>query len=134
MLDQRGRTTASDNTLVTHDFSLYSIVMWKTTIIPKHQRRELHKGIDKMKIQVYTIKITEAAEKRLKRFDKDIQKRFASKIRKLSKNPEIHGKPLRKPLHGCWELRFEKSFRIIYTINRAAKTVTIEAIKHKDEF
>ncbi|OFV67326.1 MAG: plasmid stabilization system [Candidatus Syntrophoarchaeum caldarius] len=85
-------------------------------------------------MNTYTIKIKEAAEKRLKRYDKEIQRRFASKIRKLSENPEVHGKPLRKPLHGYWELRFERRFRIIYTINHAEKTVTIEAIKHKDEF
>lgn len=37
-------------------------------------------------------------------------------------------------LHGYWELYFERSFRIIYTIDFKEKIVTIEAIKHKKEF
>lgn len=32
-------------------------------------------------MNTYTIKIKEAAEKRLKRYDKEIQRRFASKIK-----------------------------------------------------
>lgn len=82
----------------------------------------------------FTIKIEEPAEKRLRRYDKEIQKRFATKIRKLRENPEIHGKPLRGVLHGSWELYFERRYRIIYTIDHEEKTVTIEAIKHNDEF
>ena len=58
---------------------------------------------------------------------------FAAKIRKLKENPGIHGKPLRGALHGYWELYFENKFRIIYTIDPNEKTVTIEAIKHKNE-
>jgi addiction module RelE/StbE family toxin len=82
----------------------------------------------------FAIKIKEPAEKRLKKYDNDIQKRFATKIRKLRENPAIHGKPLRGVLHGYWELYFERRYRIIYTIDYQEKTVTIEAIKHKDEF
>lgn len=80
------------------------------------------------------IKITEPAERRLMKFDKEIQRRFANKIRKLRDNPDVHGKPLRGKLHGYWELKFENKFRILYTINSQEKTVTIEAVKHKDEF
>ena len=83
---------------------------------------------------VYTIKIKEPAEKRLRRYDKEIQKRFARKIRKLKDTPDLHGKPLRGMLHGYWELYFERSFRILYTIDYERKVVTIEAIKHKNEF
>jgi addiction module RelE/StbE family toxin len=85
-------------------------------------------------MNTFTIKIKEPAEKRLRKYDNDIQKRFATKIRKLRENPEIHGKPLRGVLHGYWELYFERRYRIIYTIDSQEKTVTIEAIKHKDEF
>ncbi len=85
-------------------------------------------------MNTFTIKIKEPAEKRLRKYDNDIRKRFATKIRKLRDNPEIHGKPLRGVLHGYWELYFERRYRIIYTINSQEKTVTIEAIKHKDEF
>ena len=56
------------------------------------------------------------------------------KSENLRENPEIHGKPLRGELHGYWELYFERKYRIIYTIDYPEKTVTIQAIKHKDEF
>jgi len=81
----------------------------------------------------YTISIKEPAEEWLKKYDKNIQQRFANKIRKLKENPELHGKPLRKPLHGYWEIYFEKKFRIYYTIDMVNHIVYIEAIKHKDE-
>ena len=82
----------------------------------------------------FTIRIKEPAEDWLKKYDKEIQKRFSMKIRKLKEHPEIHGKPLRKPLHGYWELYFEKKFRIMYSINFNDHIVYIEAIKHEDEF
>jgi mRNA-degrading endonuclease RelE of RelBE toxin-antitoxin system len=69
----------------------------------------------------------------VKKYDKNIQQRFANKIRRLKESPELHGKILRKPLHGYWEIYFEKKFRIYYTINRVNYIVCIEAINHKDE-
>jgi mRNA-degrading endonuclease RelE of RelBE toxin-antitoxin system len=81
----------------------------------------------------FLIKIKDPAEEWLKKYDKNIQQRFANKIRKLNENPELHGKPLRTPLHGYWELYFEKKFRIYYTIDNINHIVYIEAIKHKDE-
>jgi len=83
---------------------------------------------------MYKIMITETAAKWLKKSDKEIQRRFAFKIRKLGENPETHGKPLRAQLNGYWELYFERKFRIIFTIDYQRKIVTIEAIKHKTEF
>jgi len=80
----------------------------------------------------FSIQIKEPAEKRLRKFNKNVQERFAAKIRKLKENPDIHGKPLRGRLHGYWELYFENKFRILYTIDHNEKTVTIEAIKHKN--
>ncbi len=82
----------------------------------------------------FSIKIKSPAARWLKKYDREIQKRFANKIRKLKENPDLHGKPLRGKLHGYWELYFEKRFRILYTIDYKEKVVTIEAIKHKDEF
>ncbi|VVB87687.1 ParE toxin of type II toxin-antitoxin system, parDE [uncultured archaeon] len=82
----------------------------------------------------FTIKINEPAEKWLRKYNREIQKRFATKIRKLKENPNLHGKPLRGSLHGYWELYFENKFRILYTIDYEEQTVTIQAIKHKDEF
>jgi len=81
----------------------------------------------------FSIQIKEPAEEWLKKYDKNIQQRFANKIRKLKEHPELHGKPLRTPLHGYWELYFEKKFRIYYTIDMVNRIVYIEAIKHKDE-
>lgn len=82
----------------------------------------------------YTLRIKESAEEWLKKYDRNIQRIFVKKIQKLSETPELHGKPLRTPLHGYWELYFEKSFRIIYPIDYENSVVYIEAIKHKDEF
>ena len=82
----------------------------------------------------YSIRIKEPAEEWLKKYDKNIQRHFVKKVWKLSENPELHGKPLRTPLHGYWEIYFEKSFRIIYTIDFENSIVSIEAIKHKDAF
>jgi mRNA-degrading endonuclease RelE of RelBE toxin-antitoxin system len=79
----------------------------------------------------FTIRIKDPAEEWLKKYDKNIQHRFANKIRKLKEHPELHGKPLRKPLHGYWELYFEKKFRIYYTIDIVNHIVNIEAIIHK---
>jgi mRNA-degrading endonuclease RelE of RelBE toxin-antitoxin system len=82
----------------------------------------------------YEILITEPAERRLKKFDKEIQKRFAERIRKIKENPMLFGKPLRNVLAGYWEVYFEHRFRIIYTVDIEKKIITIEAIKHKDDF
>ena len=82
----------------------------------------------------YDIEIKEPAETKLKSFDKEIQRRFAKRIEKLATNPQAFGKPLRSVLAGYWEAYFEKSFRIVYTIDENSNKITIEAIKHKDEF
>ena len=42
-------------------------------------------------MNTFTIKIKEPAEKWFKRYDEEIQKRFATKIRKLRENLEVHG-------------------------------------------
>jgi mRNA-degrading endonuclease RelE of RelBE toxin-antitoxin system len=63
-----------------------------------------------------------------------LQRRFFNKIEKLKDYPSIYGKPLRWPLAGKWEIRFEKRWRIVYTINERDKRVDIVAIWHKDEF
>ncbi len=79
----------------------------------------------------FSIRIKDPAEEWLKKYDKNIQQRFANKIRKLKEHPELYGKPLRKPLHGYWEIYFEKKFRIYYTIDMVNHIVYIEAIIHK---
>ncbi len=82
----------------------------------------------------YEIIIPEPIEKEIdKRFDKELIKRFHKKMQKLSIAPDVYGKPLRAPLTGIWEIRFEVRYRILYTINYEKKFVTIMGIKHKDE-
>ncbi|MBS3055809.1 MAG: type II toxin-antitoxin system RelE/ParE family toxin [Candidatus Aenigmarchaeota archaeon] len=83
---------------------------------------------------IYNIYIKDPAIKKLKSFDKELQRRFAKRIDKLATNPQAFGKPLRSVLAGYWEIYFEKSFRIVYTIDENSKKISIEAIKHKDDF
>ncbi len=82
----------------------------------------------------YEIEIMPAVKKDLKSFDRELQKRFFRKIEKLKDHPDIYGKPLRWPLAGKWELRFERRWRIIYVINEEKKAVQILALLHKDDF
>ncbi len=81
----------------------------------------------------YQVEITKPVEKRLKKFDKSIQKIFAKKIDKIKTNPKIFLKPLRSDRRGQWQYYFEKSFRILFKVNEKDRTLTIEAIKHKNE-
>ena len=81
----------------------------------------------------YAISLTATVEKQLSKLNKELNRRFFNKIEKLSDAPEA-GKPLRSPLNGYWELYFEKSFRVLYTVDNKSKIVTIMAIRHKDEF
>jgi len=83
---------------------------------------------------VYDIIISPVAQDDLKRFDLELQKRFFNKIEKLKEFPALYGKPLRRPLAGKWELRFEKRWRIVYAIDEMQNQVKIIAIWHKDEF
>lgn len=82
----------------------------------------------------YNIIVSPTAEEDLKRFDLELQRRFYNKIEKLKEYPAIYGKPLRWPLTGRWELRFERRWRIVYIIDEQNKQVKIVAIWHKDEF
>lgn len=81
----------------------------------------------------YQVEVLEVCQKRVRKLDKEIQERFIKRTRRLAEDPK-QGKPLRNELHGYWELYFEKSFRILYTIDNENQKVVIEAIKHKDEF
>ena len=47
---------------------------------------------------------------------------------KLSTDPTLYGKPLRRDLHGCYKLRVG-DYRVIYTIKKDA--VFIIVIKHR---
>lgn len=82
----------------------------------------------------YRIIISPTAEQDLKKFDAELQRRFLNKVEKLKEYPAVYGKPLKKPLSGKWEIRFEKRWRIVYIIDEKQKQVKIVAIWHKKEF
>ncbi len=56
------------------------------------------------------------------------------KIEKLKIAPDIFGKPLKGIMSGKWELRFEKRWRILYTINKNENQVEVIGVWHKDDF
>jgi len=68
-------------------------------------------------------------KKRLK--NRELIERFYRRLQKLESDPTAHGKPLRKPLAGIWEIYFEKRWRILFEIRE--KRVIVLALKHKDE-
>ncbi len=70
-------------------------------------------------------------KKRLK--DNELINRFYKKLRKLEENPNVFGKPLRRPLAGIWEIYFERRWRVLFEINEQEKRVVVLAFKHKDE-
>ena len=77
--------------------------------------------------------IKEPAENMAQKYDKN-NSGALQQDPKIKEIPESHGKPLHQPLHGYWELYFEKRFRIIHTIDLNNDIVNIEAVWHKDEF
>jgi len=82
----------------------------------------------------YQIHITKEAEKWMdKKLNNEQLRRFANKLEKLENFPDKHGKPLRYPLSGIWEIYFERKFRVLYEIDYESKIVKIIKIKHKDE-
>lgn len=58
-------------------------------------------------------------------------RRFEGQLDKLRSYPKRYGKRLSGPVHGLYQLRFDDSFRIWYTVE--AGTVQVRAIKHKDD-
>lgn len=82
----------------------------------------------------YAIEITETAQKEIaKKIDRSLIDRLDKKITKITLEPKAYGKPLRWPLAGIWEFRFEKRWRVLYTIDDKTKVVKIVGLKHKDE-
>lgn len=69
----------------------------------------------------------------MKKKHKDKRRQFSKQIDKLREYPDKYGKLLGGRLHDYWQIRFADKFRIWYTIDEEEQTVTIEAIKHKDE-
>ncbi len=87
-----------------------------------------------MSNNAFDIEITDSCAKQFRKLNPEIQRRFYKKISSLAENPLAKGKPLRGELSGIWELYFEKSFRILYSVDNEKKKVLIESLKHKDDF
>ena len=82
----------------------------------------------------YKIEITETAQKEIaKKLELYLIERLDKRIKKLEIEPNIYGKPLRGPLAGTWEIRFENRWRVFYKIDENKKIVYIIGLKHKDE-
>lgn len=48
----------------------------------------------------------------------------------LRNDPRRVGKPLHEPMDGVWSAR-RATYRVLYRIDDASRTVTIEAIRHR---
>lgn len=83
---------------------------------------------------VYRVEITETAQKEmLKKLGPHLIDRLNKRVKKLETEPRVYGKPLKGPLAGIWEIRFEKRWRVFYRIYDDQKLVRITGLKHKDE-
>ncbi|MFB6294847.1 MAG: type II toxin-antitoxin system RelE/ParE family toxin [Candidatus Nanohaloarchaea archaeon] len=80
------------------------------------------------------IVITDTVREQLRKWDGDRRERFYSKVEKLESYPDSYGKPLRGRLSGLWELYFDGSFRILYSIDRDQEVVYVKEVRYKDEF
>ena len=65
----------------------------------------------------------------IRRLPPDVKRRIGSAVRALSADPN-HGEPLRGNLKGLWKYRV-RSFRIVYAVNRAGRTLRIFAVGHR---
>ena len=83
----------------------------------------------------YKIRITDTAKKEInKKLNTTQLAQLNKRVRdKLATGPDVYGKPLRKPMAGTWEIRFEKRYRLEYEIDYQNKEVIITGFKHKDE-
>lgn len=86
-------------------------------------------------MNLYQIELTEEAKKDLFHYNAFVRKIIVSGIREqLSEQPGIETKN-RKPLRGStvapWEVRIGK-YRVFYTSDEMAKSVTVVSIGHKE--
>jgi mRNA-degrading endonuclease RelE of RelBE toxin-antitoxin system len=56
-----------------------------------------------------------------------------TKLARLRADPHHVGKPLAGQLHGFHTTRLVKNFRLLFTIDVAAHTVTLEALDHRKD-
>ncbi|MEW5945649.1 MAG: type II toxin-antitoxin system RelE/ParE family toxin [bacterium] len=80
---------------------------------------------------MFEIKITNQAGKDIRKLSSQTRDRFAKALGILAENPLI-GEPLRGELKGLRRYR-TGDFRIIYSIDKAQKTLIITAMRHRRE-
>ena len=69
----------------------------------------------------------------LKSLDRQISKKIIDRVKNyLSQSPEKIGKPLKGVLKGLYRYRFG-DYRIIYTIDRAEKQISILYVGHRKD-
>lgn len=77
----------------------------------------------------YEILISLGVEKRLKKFDKDIQKRITDTLDEIKENPNA-GKWLQYDLSGLKSYRIGK-LRIVFEVDEAKKQIKVHDIDHR---
>lgn len=74
----------------------------------------------------YKIDITPTALKMLKGItDRRIRAKLIAKIKTLDSDPDLMGKPLVADLSGLQSVRVTQRYRIIFSVNKEKKTVTV---------
>jgi mRNA interferase RelE/StbE len=80
----------------------------------------------------YRITFARSAGKELDKLDRPIARRVWTAIEKLSKNPRPSGCVKLTASQNDWRIRIG-DWRVIYTIDDAAKIVDVSAIRHRSD-
>lgn len=78
----------------------------------------------------YRLALTEGAEKEIHRLPKTIAARISGRIEKLAASPRPNGCKKLKGGVNEWRIRIG-DYRVIYTIDDAAKAIDITRIAHR---
>jgi mRNA interferase RelE/StbE len=80
----------------------------------------------------YRITFARSAGKELDKLDSPIARRVLTAIEKLAKSPRPPGCVKLTASHNDWRIRIG-DWRVIYTIDDAAKTVDVSAVRHRSD-
>lgn len=82
----------------------------------------------------YDLLISEKTDKKFKKLSKKNNKQWIAikkKVEKILKNPH-HFKPLKGDLHGARRVHIDRSFVLVYEIDKENKTIKILDYDHHD--
>jgi mRNA interferase RelE/StbE len=82
---------------------------------------------------MYSVSITSRAERDLKRLDRPTKNRVVKAILELASNPRPAGCLKVRSEEGVWRVRIG-DWRVGYSVDDAASTVTVIRIAHRREF